>query len=63
MDLLPITLRGFYSLKPMKRPYLDPDSELEIVIHKPIGRSIAESLGSEGLLKHTVETIKGAYKP
>ena len=47
MDLLPITLRGFYSLKPMKRLYLDPDSDLEIVIHKPIGRSMAESLGSE----------------
>jgi 1-acyl-sn-glycerol-3-phosphate acyltransferase len=63
LDLLPITLRGFYNLKPLKRPYLDPDSELEIVIHKPIGHSIAESLGSEGLLKHTIETIKGAYKP
>ncbi len=63
MDLLPITLRGFYSLKPMKRPYLNPDSDLEIVIHKPISHSMAESLNSEGLLKHTVETIKEAYKP
>jgi hypothetical protein len=26
----------------MKRLYLDPDSELEIIIHKPIGRSMVE---------------------
>jgi 1-acyl-sn-glycerol-3-phosphate acyltransferase len=63
LDLLPITLRGFYNLKPLKRPYLDPDSDLEIVIHKPIGRSMLESLNSEGFLKHTVEIIKEAYKP
>jgi len=63
MDLLPVTLRGFYSLKPLKRPYLDPDSDLEIVIHKTINRSIIENLDNERLLKLTVETIKEAYKP
>ena len=63
MDLLPVTLRGFYSLKPLKRPYLDPDSDLEIVIHKPINRSIIENLDNEILLKLTVETIKEAYRP
>ena len=62
-DLLPITLRGFYSLKPLKRPYLDPDSDLEIIIHKPINRSVIESLDNHGLLKLTVETISEAYAP
>jgi len=63
LDLLPITLRGFYNLKPLKRPYLDPDSDLEIVIHEPISRSMLESLNSEGFLKHTKGIIKEAYKP
>jgi 1-acyl-sn-glycerol-3-phosphate acyltransferase len=63
MDLLPVTLKGFYSLKPMKRVYLDPDSELEVVIHKPINHSMSESLNDEALLKLTVNTIERAYKP
>jgi len=63
MDLLPVTLRGFYRLKPVKRPYLDPDSDLEIVIHKPINRSVVEDLSNDILLKQTVDTIKEAYRP
>jgi len=63
MDLLPVTLRGFYSLKPMKRVYLDPDSELEVVIHKPVYNSDVKSLNDKTLLKLTVDTIEGAYKP
>jgi len=62
MDLLPVTLRGFYSLKPLKRPYLDPDSDLEIVIHKPIGHSVIEGLDNERLLKLTAETIEKSYR-
>jgi 1-acyl-sn-glycerol-3-phosphate acyltransferase len=63
MDLLPVTLRGFYGLKPMKRVYLDPDSDLEVVIHKPINHSVVESLNDEVLLKLTVDTIERAYEP
>lgn len=63
MDLLPVTLRGFYSLKPLKRPYLDPDSDLEVVVHKPIGYSVIESLNNAKLYRLTVETIKEAYIP
>ncbi len=63
MDLLPVTLRGFYGLKPMKRVYLDPDSDLELLIHRPINHSVVESLNDEVLLKLTVDTIKAAYKP
>jgi 1-acyl-sn-glycerol-3-phosphate acyltransferase len=63
MDILPVTLSGFYRLKPVKRPYLDPDSDLEIVVHKPIDRSVVEDLSNEILLKQTVNTIKEAYRP
>lgn len=63
MDLLPITLRGFYTLKPKNRVYLDPDSELECVIHKPIDHSDLKDLNNSMLLKITMDTIEGAYKP
>ena len=63
MDLLPVTLSGFYSLKPIKRPYLNPDSELEVVVHKPISRSAIEGLDNAGILKLTKDTIEEVYKP
>ncbi len=63
LDLLPVTLKGFYRLKPLKRPYLDPDVKLEVVIHEPIRHSTVASLNNEELLKLTVETIKEAYTP
>lgn len=63
LDLLPITLRGFYNLKPLKRAYLDPDADLEVVIHKPISRSVIESLTDEEMIKLTVDTIQRAYRP
>jgi 1-acyl-sn-glycerol-3-phosphate acyltransferase len=63
MDLLPVTLRGFYTLKPRNRVYLDPDSELECVIHKPISHSDLKSTNNKTLLKNTRDTIEGAYKP
>jgi len=62
MDLLPVTLRGFYTLKPRNRPYLDPDSELECVIHKPISHSDLRSLDNKTLLKTTLDIIESAYK-
>jgi len=61
-DLLPVTLRGFYNLKPLKRPYVDPDSDLEILIHKPIVHSTIENLTNGRILKLAVETIKEAYR-
>lgn len=37
-DILPVTLNGFYDLKPKNRTYINFDSELAIIIHKPIKR-------------------------
>ncbi len=62
MDLLPITLSGFYSLKPLKRLYLDPDSDLEVVLHKPISYSTIESRTNEQIVRLTLETISKSYK-
>jgi len=36
IDILPVTLNGFYSLKPKNRAHIDFASKLEIFIHRPV---------------------------
>lgn len=62
LDLLPITLKGFYALKPKNRVYLDPNTELECVIHKPIRQSDLKNLNDDALYTLTFNTIEKAYK-
>jgi 1-acyl-sn-glycerol-3-phosphate acyltransferase len=38
IDLLPVTLNGFYELKPKNRFYIGFNSELKVTIHKPVRR-------------------------
>ena len=36
--ILPVTLNGFFDLKPKNRFYIDFGSKLEVIIHKPVPR-------------------------
>jgi 1-acyl-sn-glycerol-3-phosphate acyltransferase len=63
MDLLPVTLNGFYTLKPRFRPYLDPEAELEVIIHQPISSAAIAALGDKQLLDATLRMIEGSYRP
>lgn len=63
LDLLPVTLNGFNKLKPMGRPYLDPDTALEVVIHKPVTTPTVKALDDEQLLWIILGSIKDSYKP
>jgi 1-acyl-sn-glycerol-3-phosphate acyltransferase len=38
IGILPVTLNGFYDLKPKTRMYINFNSKLDIVIHKPLTR-------------------------
>jgi 1-acyl-sn-glycerol-3-phosphate acyltransferase len=38
IDVLPVTLNGFYGLKPKNRFSIDFDSRLDVIIHEPIRR-------------------------
>jgi 1-acyl-sn-glycerol-3-phosphate acyltransferase len=38
IDVLPVTLNGFYALKPKNRFYIGFNSRLNVIIHKPIPR-------------------------
>ncbi|MGA2140787.1 MAG: lysophospholipid acyltransferase family protein [Brevinematales bacterium] len=36
IDILPVTLNGFFSLKPKNRFVIHPGKKLEIIVHKPL---------------------------
>jgi 1-acyl-sn-glycerol-3-phosphate acyltransferase len=63
LDLLPVTLNGLYRLKPMRRFYLDPDAEPEIVIHAPVSNATARLLSDEELLTRVQNVIGSVYQP
>jgi 1-acyl-sn-glycerol-3-phosphate acyltransferase len=62
-ELLPVTLNGFYRLKPVNRLYIDPDAEPEVVIHRPISSSETCKMNDRELLEKTVAVIKSVYTP
>jgi 1-acyl-sn-glycerol-3-phosphate acyltransferase len=39
IDVLPVTLNGFYKLKPKNRFYIGFNSRLDVIIHEPIPRN------------------------
>jgi 1-acyl-sn-glycerol-3-phosphate acyltransferase len=63
LDLLPVTLNGMYRLKPVKRFYIDPDAELEMVIHTPVSHSAACQISDVELLTMVHNVISGVYQP
>jgi len=62
IGILPVTLNGFYQLKPKNRLYINFSSKLSIVIHKPLEREeLFEKTDSE--IIETVKTIiESAYQ-
>ncbi len=63
LNLLPVTLNGFYQMKPMKRFYFDPDSNPQILLHKPISNSEVKQLSDTDLMTKAESIIAGSYKP
>jgi 1-acyl-sn-glycerol-3-phosphate acyltransferase len=61
IEVLPVTLNGFYKLKPKNRFYINFNSKLNVVIHEPIRREeLIEKTDSE--IIETVKTvIESAY--
>ena len=63
LDLLPVTLNGLYSLKPMRRFYIDPDAEPEMVIHAAIRNATVREMQDEELLTTVQSVISSVYRP
>jgi len=54
-EILPVTLNGFYDLKPKNRMYINFGSKLDVIIHKPIKK---EELSDKSDME-IIETVKG----
>jgi len=63
LDLLPVTLNGFYRLKPVNRKYVEPDAELELIIHKPISNTVIRDMGDDEIIDMTMAIIGESYRP
>ncbi|HUT65727.1 MAG TPA: lysophospholipid acyltransferase family protein [Spirochaetota bacterium] len=63
LDLLPVSLNGLYSLKPVKRFYLDPDAEPEVFIHRAISNSRLREMSDQEIHDLTVDIIRSEYRP
>ena len=62
IEILPVTLNGFYKLKPKNRFYINFDSKLEVIIHKPIKREeLFEKTDCE-IIETVRNIIESAYQ-
>jgi 1-acyl-sn-glycerol-3-phosphate acyltransferase len=61
LEILPVTLNGFYDLKPKNRSYINFDSKLDITIHKPIKREDLRNKCDTEIIKTVKGIIESAY--
>jgi len=61
LDILPVTLNGFYELKPKNRFYINFGSKLNVVIHKPIPREELINLTDNEIIDTLKTVIESAY--
>ncbi len=61
IGILPLTLNGFYGLKPKNRFYIDFGSKLEVVIHKPIPREELTNKSDNEIIEKVKSVIESAY--
>lgn len=61
LEILPVTLNGFYSLKPKNRSYINFDSKLSVIIHKPIRREELIDKDDCEIIDAVKRTIESAY--
>lgn len=61
IDILPVTLNGFYNFKPKSRFYINFGSKLEVIIHKPIPREDLIDKGDNEIVDKIKTVIESAY--
>jgi 1-acyl-sn-glycerol-3-phosphate acyltransferase len=58
-DILPVTLQGFYSLKPKNRFYIDFSARISVIINKPINANALKAKNENDIItemKHIIES-------
>ncbi len=61
IDILPVTLNGFYKLKPKNRSYINFDARLEVIIHKPVKREEIIHKNDSEIIETLKTIIESAY--
>jgi len=61
IGILPVTLNGFFNLKPKNRFYINFDSKLEIIIHNPIERADLIDKTDTEIIEVVKAIIESAY--
>jgi 1-acyl-sn-glycerol-3-phosphate acyltransferase len=61
IGILPVTLNGFYNLKPKNRFYINFNSELEVIIHKPITKDELINKSDIEIIDTVKKVIESAY--
>lgn len=56
IDILPVTLNGFFDLKPKNRFYINFGSKLSVIIHKPVSKETLADMDDNQIIG-TVRTI------
>ncbi len=62
IGILPVTLNGFYRLKPKNRASINLDSRLEVIIHEPIKREELTAKTDIEIIEEVKSIIESAYK-
>jgi len=61
-DILPVTLNGFYNLRPKNRYHLDFRTKLQIIIHKAFKSEEIIDKTNEEIVDLAYDKISGSYK-
>lgn len=61
LDLLPVTLNGFYKTKPKTRMHLDFSQKMSITIHRPINKESLAGKEDPEILEIVRKEINSAY--
>ena len=62
LKYLPVTLNGFYKLKPKNSFYINFDSKLDVIIHKPIKREELIEKNDPEIIETVRNIIESAYR-
>jgi 1-acyl-sn-glycerol-3-phosphate acyltransferase len=61
MEILPVTLNGFYELKPKNRSYINFDAQLGVTVHAPLKRDELDAKSDQEIIDLVKRIIESAY--
>jgi len=61
IDILPVTLKGFYDLKPKNRFYINFSSRPEVIIHEPVSKEALSNMNDNQIINTVRAIIESAY--